>query len=318
MRSRNGRFSLGLWAIGAASLLAPAQAFAYGANICDFDGDGKTDYVVVRDLGGPSQWWVLRSSNSTVSTFNWGTAGDSFLCGDFDGDGNDDAVAWRPGPSGTFWVLRTSGGVISVPFGVAGDDPTIIGDYDGDGTDDMAVFRGGSPAAWWYRRSTNSAIVPVFWGTSGDFPIPGDFSGDGLADFTIQRNNGGGQARFWRQTSTGAVSTYLWGSVTDLVVPLDFTGDGRVDTAATRISGSQIQWWVLNNNTGLPVPGLSPTSWGLSGDTRTAGDYDGDGQADLSAWRAGVFWVRNSATSSTSVRRWGTTGDYPVTSFNAH
>jgi hypothetical protein len=306
--------------LGVASLLLPTSAFAYGVNVCDFDGDGKTDHVVARDLGGTIQWWVLRSLTSTVSTFSWGVTGDEFVCGDFDGDGSDDAAVWRATP-GTFWVRLTAGGVVNTPFGLTGDDPSVIGDYDGDGKDDMAIYRPGAvvnaPSSWWYLRSSDSALIPVAWGKNGDIAIPGDFSGDGKADFTIQRSEGGA-GRFWRQTSTGAISTYLWGTATDLVIPTDYTGDGRADTAISRIAGSSLQWWILNNNTGLPVPGQSPTTWGLSGDTRAVGDYDGDGLADLAVWRAGVYWVRNSATSSTAVRRWGTTGDVPVASFNAH
>ncbi len=203
------------WAWLAASWLLSTSAWAYGPNICDFDGDGKSDYVVVRDLGGPVQWWVWRSASASVSVFRWGLNTDTAMCGDFDGDGKDDATVWRPGSPGAFWVLRTSGGLIKTDFGMTGDEATVIGDYDGDLKDDLAVLRPGASvgaqSTWWYKRSADSAIITVPWGVNGDFPAPGDFDGDFKADFTIQRNVGG-VGYFWRRNSlAGSVTIYPWG-----------------------------------------------------------------------------------------------------------
>ena len=310
------------WAWLAASWLVSTSAWAYGPNICDFDGDGKSDYVVVRNVGGQAHWWVWRTGGAGTLTFQWGLGTDNLACGDFNGDGKDDATVWRSGAPGAFWVLLTNGGVVYAPFGLTGDNPTVIGDYDGDLKDDMAVFRPGASAGaqstWWYKRSSDSALIPVAWGANPDFPIPGDFDGDLKADFTIQRNVGGA-GYFWRRGSlAGGVSVYPWGLASDFVDPLDFSGDGRVDTMVNRSSGGVVNWYGLNGATGTPLAGLVWRRWGVSGDSRVPGDYDGDGKADIAIWRSGRFWVLNSATSSVGVFNWGVSGDVPVASFNNH
>jgi len=109
-----------------------------------------------------------------------------------------------------------------VDFGQTGDDPSVVGDYDGDGKADPAVYREGATSAdqsvWFYRRSLNNPSGNISynpWGVGGDFPAPGDYDGDGKNDLAIQRNNGGGQARFWMLKSTAGFDSVVFGTPTD-------------------------------------------------------------------------------------------------------
>jgi hypothetical protein len=53
--------------------------------------------------------------------------------------------------------------------------------------------------------------------------------------------------------------------------------------------------------------------WGLSTDVPVPGDFDGDGKADPTVFRAstGQWWVLKSTGGTQSVT-WGTVGDVPI------
>src|SRR5262245_60109937 len=57
---------------------------------CDFDGDGKTDPVIVRKSGGNLVWYALRSSDGQFLVTTWGLSSDVVVPGDYDGDNKTD------------------------------------------------------------------------------------------------------------------------------------------------------------------------------------------------------------------------------------
>lgn len=288
----------------------------------DFDGDGLSDYAVVRNVGGgPSGQVRWFSFGSAFSALDWGIASDTFTPSDFDGDGNTDLVVWRPGTAGTaaFYIRQSLNGALRVEtFGQTGDNPRVTADYDGDGRADPAVYRvGANPgdqSVWYYRGSFsnpsgNLTVIP--WGSNGDFPAPGDYDGDGRSDVAVQRGVGGQGVFYIRRSSDGGVAVIPWGLPTDLVAPGDYDGDGITDLAVVRSSGGTRTWWIRRSSNGA----VSVSSFGASAsDSVTPGDYDGDGITDLAIWRSttGAFWVRRSSTLAVSVFNFGTNGDYPV------
>ena len=166
----------------------------------DINGDGKTDFGVVRNTGGGASgqltWFFDINGTTNSNSVNWGINSDWVLMADFDGDGKDDITVWRPGPGGTaaFYILQSSNGTARiVQFGQNGDIPTVVGDYDNDGKADPAVYRDGSPSLWFYLGSATGTVTTVAWGTGGDVPAPGDWNGDGKNDFGIYRSSGTGQ-----------------------------------------------------------------------------------------------------------------------------
>jgi|GEM_PF-886659 len=321
----------------------PGAPVANNQHVLDYNGDGKTDYAVVRNTGGGPNgqitWYECNASGaSQACTGNiqtaFGLATDFFVSGDFDGDSKSDISVWRPGaPSvAAFYIFQSSDSTLRVDtFGQSGDNPSVVDDYTGDGKADVAVYRGGAasgdPSFWFYRASSgpNSGnIVYTQWGSNGDFPAPGDYDGNGQADFMIQRNGGGGQANFWMLANgPGTVSVYYFGTPTDVIVPGDYDGDGKTDLAVIRGNAGGIDWYVRKSSAPADPPYFG--TWGLSAsDFPVQGDYDGDGKTDAAVWRPNAdpqqnyFYVRTSSSGALAQTEWGQNGDYPVGNFNAH
>jgi hypothetical protein len=301
------------------------QGIPIGDAPVDFSGDGRTDFVVVRNTGGGPNgqltWFYQQNGGPANSATSWGLNSDWVLSEDFDGDQKDDIVVWRGGPAGTaaFYILQSSTSTLRViPFGQDGDVPSVVADYDNDGMADAAVYRGSSPAFWFYLPSSNpgGGINAVQWGTIGDILAPGDFDGDGRNDFGIARNNGSGGLDFWRLLSTGvSLPVVTFGTPSDFYVPGDYDGDSKTDIATARQLGSgTMRWQFISSATGNVITG----NWGAANDLPVQGDYDGDGLTDFAVWRRGVnpgesaFWVLNSSTGGFSVTPWGQPADFPV------
>ncbi len=309
-------------------------------NIVDFNGDGRTDFAVVRDVGASGsgatnqfRWFVNFNGTATNETFDWGIATDTFVPVDFDGDNRSDFAVWRavsfgqPSGNAFFFIFASQTNTVRiVDFGQIGDDPTVVGDYDGDGAADVAVYRPGfgQPSTWFYLGSINnppsSLFTAVQWGQIGDVPAPGDYNGDGRNDFVIQRDAGGGQAVFWTLLSNGGISITFFGGPADQIVPGDYDGDGRTDIAILRNLDGQIGWFHLPSSGGP----LVITAFGLSNgdDFPVPGDYDGDGRTDQAIWRFDAtqnnnFFINRSG-GGISTFAWGQQGDLPVALYNVH
>ncbi|HVF30356.1 MAG TPA: VCBS repeat-containing protein [Pyrinomonadaceae bacterium] len=287
-------------------------------HVVDFDGNGRTDFAVGRIVGTNQLRWIyaLNPSGATAA-LDWGLVLDEYVPEDYDGDGKTDVAVWRPGAPGVaaFYILNSQTNTVRIEvFGQTDDDPRVVGDYNNDGRADVALFRDG---LWLYKTSAGGPTIQVVWGVAGDFPAPGDYNGDGSNDFVIQRNGGSGQGVFWIRFSGGGSNVVTFGLPNDLVVPGDYDGDAKTDIAvARRVTGGPIQWYWLQSSNGV----ARQANWGLTATDRPVqGDYDGDGKTDIAIWRSsGVFWVFNSATSTSLAYSFGTAGDYPIANFNVH
>jgi hypothetical protein len=135
----------------------------------DFDGDGKGDFAIRRNVSGNGVFYIAKSGGGTDIVY-FGLSTDAIVPGDYDGDGKTDLTAARPvGSVGNFYWLNSSNGTITGP--VVGANPTtdslVCGDYDGDGKTDIAVWR--STDGTFYVRSTasgNWSYQP--WGIASD------------------------------------------------------------------------------------------------------------------------------------------------------
>jgi len=314
-------------AIAAATLSITAGATVGDAAV-DFNGDGRSDYAVIRTGAGPvgqAVWFINPSSGGPVSGYAWGLASDFFVPEDYDGDHKDDIAIWRPGAAtqAAFYILNSATSTVRIEaFGQTGDDPSVVGDYTNDGIADLAVYRVGdtpsSPSTWYYRAVANGPTTVINWGLGGDTAAPGDYNGDGKNDFAIQRVSGAFGVFWIAHNGLGTFTAEQFGLATDLITPGDYDGDGKTDLAVARgSSGSGIVWYWKQSSNGFvqQIPfGRFDTDWTVQG------DYDGDGKTDQAIWREtdGVFWIRNVATGAVNTFQFGSNGDYPVGNFTTH
>ncbi|MGD9562168.1 MAG: FG-GAP repeat domain-containing protein [Pyrinomonadaceae bacterium] len=297
----------------------------------DINGDGKTDFVTIRNVGGGSsgqvRWFTSFQDGFPTSTTDWGIASDFFVPADYDGDGRDDFAVWRPGSPGVFYIVMSATQTLfTETFGQTGDDPTVVGDYTGDNIDDLAVYRAGATPAdqstWYYRSITAPpGIQSVQWGKGGDVPAPGDYDGDKRNDFVVQRiDSNGFSGRFWKRMATGEQSSEHFGLWTDSVVPGDYDDDGRTDIAVVRDDNGTLRWEFEPSGTAGST--VVSDTWGVTAtDWIVQGDYDGDGRTDYAIWRPGspgLFYIMTVGDRVISIRPWGETGDAPVANYNEH
>ncbi len=100
-------------------------------NALDYDGDGKTDVAVVREVpvDNPTNlvWYILNSSDGSFNIFSYGNATDFTAQNDYDGDGKTDLAVWRE-ENGSFYIRNNNGSSNVVKWGNTGDYP--IAAYD--------------------------------------------------------------------------------------------------------------------------------------------------------------------------------------------
>jgi hypothetical protein len=265
----------------------------------DYDGDGRDDITLYRRgaaAGQQSFFHLIRSSNNTLQSTQFGSFGDLTVARDYDGDGKTDFAVFRRGAAAgaqAFWYICNSSTTApascmtnfrTVQWGTTGNgtstgDTPVAGDYDGDGKFDVAVYRFGGLAPnnsfLILRSSDGTAQYSQFGNFQTDYIAPGDFDGDGKYDLTAVR--------------TGAAAT------------------------------NPMTWFILQSSNNQ----MRSVQFGVSSDVPVQGDYDGDARADISVYRAGAtgapsFWhIIRSLDNSLQTTQWGNGGDFAVNTFDA-
>ncbi|HEY0547048.1 MAG TPA: S8 family serine peptidase [Pyrinomonadaceae bacterium] len=281
----------------------------------DFDGDGKTDYAVIRPAS--MSWYTMQSTNGFRQD-QFGLSTDQAVPADYDGDGKWDIAVWRSDSQAYFYILQSQSNTLrSVQWGATGDQPLRTQDFDGDGKADPTVVRNTSGVkSWFILQSANGNLRSVQFGSAtSDTPIRGDFDGDGKADPAVYRTSSGAPANtfFVLRSSDGAVQAATFGlSSSDLIVPADFDGDGKTDYAVFRNNGADAgNWYWLQSSDGA----FRAAQFGQANDSPVPGDYDGDGKTDLAVWRGAtpaIFYVNRSTGGIVSFQWGDPTTDYAV------
>jgi FG-GAP-like repeat len=295
-------------------------ASVFGQNMfrkmMDFDGDGKADFAITRNVGGVKYWYILQTTNG-FGVVPFGIETDENAPGDFDGDGKFDPAIYRSAVTSPgsrrydFWILGSQSGAQNSSW-TTNDYPNTVAnqqDYDGDGKTDVAYTFGSSGNRSEFFTWLSGGGGNGFRGAGGTLVKLGDMTGDGKADICSFNSGSNSNVVFVKNfANLNSVQTIPFGVPGDQFVPADFDGDGKGDLTVFRQSDGS--WWWLRSSDNI----LSAAAFGTSGDVPVPADYDGDGKTDLAIWRAGAqsyYWVYGSQVG-VFVLPWGVSGDSVV------
>ncbi|MFB6720832.1 RICIN domain-containing protein [Kribbella sp. NPDC056345] len=230
----------------------------------DFDGDGRTDAVLVREEAGRRIGLYRGLSDGERYDFasapfwhsgpnGWPLSTARIVAGDVNADGKDDIVA-QLNVSGTSWRTLTFLGPtltnpvewLSTPSPWSASAP-LLADVDGDGKADLVDMQnlGSCRTVTRYFKSNGTAFsaTPVTLLDSNSYcwerskPQVGDVDGDGKDDIVALYENSSTDTalKVFRSTGTALALTEWWRDTTSFdpartaVTTGDITGDGKDD-----------------------------------------------------------------------------------------
>ncbi|MFI8103785.1 FG-GAP repeat domain-containing protein [Streptomyces sp. NPDC086023] len=228
---------------------------------------------------------------------------DPSVCGEFGPPmGTVRPVTFRPAPGDT--------GIVRYRYGTRQGALTMSVAAGPDGTATVPVTQWTSDPTWLYvkavhrsgQESTGTASFDVSAAYDPKSPSGrrGDAGGDGLADTAAVFSDGSTQNSVytWHASATGSyppVGVEVnngYAATAVQTVRGDFDGDGRTDVAVLRQeAGDRVTGWIYRSDgTSYEPPAAAALDtagnpgWNLGGLKPVAGDFDGDGKADLAVF----------------------------------
>ncbi|MFJ2057940.1 FG-GAP-like repeat-containing protein [Streptomyces sp. NPDC087908] len=262
----------------------------------DNNGDGWAD-LYARDTAGTL--WFYPGTGDKARPFGtrksvgggWNIYNTVVPVGDDNGDGNGELLARDT--SGTFWYYTgkgngtlatrvqssSPGGWEGVPqFGGASNSPVA-------GTKEGLLARNSAGTLYWYGSRTNGVLTSR--------SQLGDTGGWQGADYThlssLDPDNSSDIAQLY-DNGLYIDGVYIgsgWGVYNALVGPGDLSGDGKGDLLARDRSGNLYLYQGNGKSTGFASRIKVGGGWGSFNKIVGAGDYTGDGRADIVARTTG-------------------------------
>jgi ELWxxDGT repeat protein len=198
----------------------------------------------------------LFDSSGGDQSFSFGFATDTFIAGDWNGDGADDIGVARPDPNtgAMGFFLDSNGNEVSDPpdaefnYGLAGDR-VVDGDWNGGGADKVGVARPNATGGLTFtldfngNRRFDREDLAFNFGLASDRIVIGDWNGDGLDDIGVARPNSTGGLTFSLDANGSRFfdsgdQTFNFGLATDQLVIGDWNGDGQDEVGVARANNT--------------------------------------------------------------------------------
>src|SRR5262245_30539486 len=213
---------------------------------------------------------------------------------DFAADGRADVAVGNRDSDNISVLLANSRGVLSPSFGSPFFNPGETGpvsiatqDFNNDGfadiavaygqTGDVSTLLGDGRGRFTAVPSSNSRLAPVSI-------APADFNQDGRVDLAVSRRPntvsvllGNGQGNLTAVSSVGTGGVGVGG-----VATADYNRDGKADVAVANGNSGDVSILLGDGHGGLArAPGMPTESGGSFPNAGGAGDFNGDGKADV-------------------------------------
>ena len=267
----------------------------------DFNGDGRSDFLLRDDSGWLTDWTGNANNNggfanngantSIFFTVDWKVAGTA----DFNGDGKDDLLLRRDDGWLTDWLGNASGSFTNNGSNVSlffSTNWSVVGtgDFNGDGRDDLLLRDNTGWLTDWLGTANggftnNGANASLFFTTDWKIAGTGDFNGDGRDDLLLRRDDG--WVTEWLGTANGGFSnnganvSQFFTTDWKIAGTGDFNGDGRDDILLRNDSGWMTDWLATPSggftNNGANFSSFLATDWSIA----SIGDFNGDKMDDV-------------------------------------
>ena len=249
----------------------------------------EVDVNVGKDAVTPSKMGVIRNNKTWILdangdgaygngdiVYNFGTVGDVYVTGDWNGDGTPKIGVVR---NNNTWLLDASGdgkwgpGDFKYTFGKAGDR-YVSGDWTGTGTTKIGVVRFNT--TWLLDASGDGKWGPgdyqYVYGRAGDVYVTGDWNDNRKTEIGVVRNN-----KTWILDASGNGAygvgdlTYTFGTAGDVYVTGDWNGYGTTRIGVVR---SNTTWLLDASGDGKWGPGDYHYTFGNAGDRFVTGKWN--------------------------------------------
>lgn len=180
----------------------------------DFDGDGRSDFLIINNIGAYGLKYSLRSSHwEPFYSFDFLNSGYYVLSGDFNSDGTSDLLTYNKNDrkwqvsyytKESGWISNALEMLDDTPSGNDDNKPKFIPlvyDINGDGMSDILQYDGNGNLSYFISKGFNGGQYQIHSMGTIDCPdwvdfehnhfTAGDFDGNGIVDFLFVKPDEG-------------------------------------------------------------------------------------------------------------------------------